>query len=96
MSEAIPLCPALCIQRIEIIVSQAFNQWLNLMLEFLAVEGGDFGDVQGETVAIGSISFSRSLFLRFLILQRDCLSHFDLRRGGFDSSWGEEVQASEL
>lgn len=58
MSEAIPLCPALCVQGIEIIVSQAFHEGLDLMLEFLAVEGGDFGDVQGETVAIGSISFS--------------------------------------
>ena len=57
MSEAIPLGSALCVQGIEIVVSQPFHERLDLMLEFFAVESGDFGDVQGKTIAIESASF---------------------------------------
>ena len=58
MSEAIPLGSALCVQGIEVVVSQAFHERLDLMLEFLAVESWDFGDVQGKTIAIESVFFS--------------------------------------
>ena len=54
MSKAIPLCPALCVQGIEVVVSHAFHQRLDLMLELFAMESRDFGDVQRKTVAIES------------------------------------------
>ena len=58
MSKAIPLCPALCIQRVEVVVSQTFHQGLDLMLELLAMESWNFRDAQRKTVAIGSTSSS--------------------------------------
>ena len=54
MSEAIPLGPALCIQGIEVVVSNVSPEGLDLMLELLAIESWDFGDIQRKTVAIGS------------------------------------------
>ena len=54
MSKAIPLCPALCIQGIEVVVSHAFHQRLDLMFELLAIESRNLGNVQGETIAIQS------------------------------------------
>lgn len=46
VSEAIPLRPGLRVQMVEIVVCDAFEQSLDLMLEGLATEGWLVGDVE--------------------------------------------------
>lgn len=46
MSESIPLSSALCIELIHVIISYAFDQWLDFVLECLSGEGGNFWDIQ--------------------------------------------------
>lgn len=50
MSEAIPLRPALGIQRVQVIVSYAFFQRFDFMLELLAMESWDFWNMQRKAI----------------------------------------------
>lgn len=47
--ETVPLGAALGVEGVLIIVGEVFGQDFELVPEFLAAEGGDFGDVEGET-----------------------------------------------
>jgi hypothetical protein len=48
VAEAVPLCAALGVERVEVVVGEAGGQGFDRVVERLAAEAGDFGDVQGE------------------------------------------------
>lgn len=50
MTQSVPLGAALGVHHVDIIVGESLGQRLDGVLEGFAVEGGDGGDVGGETV----------------------------------------------
>lgn len=60
MTKPIPLCSALCVQRILVVVGGVFDKSLDLMLKGLPFKGRDFWDIQRQ--ALDNISI-RALLL---------------------------------
>ena len=62
MSKAIPLRTTLGIQCVQVIISYAFHQRFDLMLELLAIESRELWNMQRKTVVPSGLTNSGILF----------------------------------
>ena len=93
MSKAIPLCAALSIHVVNIVIGEVLMQCFDLLLEYFATKCWLVGHIERQTSGISHTHVSHG---NEAILHRHDLARSNLFRSCCNASWRKQIQSPNL